>query len=256
MDMARTIIIGDIHGCLDELVALVAKLRLTSEDRLITCGDLVDRGPDSPGVVRYLMQNGAEVVLGNHDSKLARYAHHVAKTKIDPKYKNPMQHSEERETIVSQLSAEEVEWLGSRPAYIRLSDLNKIVVHAGVLCDDRVERQTKEVLTMIRYVSRTAPHKMLSLVMPGYEAPEDSAYWTSVYRGTSDIVFGHNVADLNRPVAIRCPGGAMAYGIDTGVCFGGHLTAMVIDNESGDHHYVQVPAKERYVHYEVIRPNF
>jgi bis(5'-nucleosyl)-tetraphosphatase (symmetrical) len=256
MTMARTIIVGDVHGCLSELKALVAKLQLNSEDRLIACGDLVDRGPDSAGVVRYLMAIGAESVMGNHDSKLVRYAAHEHKAKLNPQYRNPMQYSAEREDITSNLGEEELAWLAKLPSFIRLRDLNKIVVHAGVLDNDNVETQTREVLTMVRYVSKTPPGKMLSLVMPGYKAPENSTYWTGMYKGTTDIVFGHNVADLHRPVAIRCPGGAMAYGIDTGVCFGGKLTAMVIDNFSNEHHYVQVAAEKTYASFEVVRPTF
>lgn len=254
--MSRTIIVGDIHGCLDELKALVAKLKLTSQDRFISCGDLVDRGPDSAGVIKYMRQNGFEAVAGNHDTKLVRYAGHVAKKKADPDYRFPMQVSEERDVTISCLDDDDLDWLANLPTFIRLPEHNTIIVHAGVLADDNVEKQSKEVLTMLRYVSKDTPHKMLSLITPGYIAPENSVYWTAVYRGHANIVFGHNVADLERPTAVRCFTGAMAYGIDTGVCFGGRLTAMVIDDVTGDQTFIQVKSNLVYSEYEVVRTNF
>jgi Calcineurin-like phosphoesterase len=51
-----TYVIGDIHGCPDELTRLVDKLPLNSSDRLIFLGDYVDRGPDSKGVISYLIE--------------------------------------------------------------------------------------------------------------------------------------------------------------------------------------------------------
>lgn len=250
--MAKTVIVGDIHGCLDELKALVAKLKLTEADRLISAGDLVDRGPDSAGVVRFMRENGFEAVSGNHDAKLVRYAGHIERKRSNPKYHNPMQFSQEREDAIAAMSHEDLVWLRSLPNYILLPEHNIIVVHAGVLVDDNVARQSKEVLTMLRYVSKDTPHRMLAL-LPGYQRPENSVYWTAVYRGNANIVFGHNVVDLQRPVAIRCATGAMAYGIDTGVCFGGNLTAMVIDNVTGNHNYVHIKAQKSYSEYEVIR---
>ena len=87
-------IIGDVHGCIDELLELIEKLgydgdgRHISEERtggerandgrkLVFVGDLVDRGPSSDGVLELLMrlceQDRAIVLLGNHDEKLKRY---------------------------------------------------------------------------------------------------------------------------------------------------------------------------------------
>jgi len=250
--MAKTVIVGDVHGCLDELKLMVAKLKLTDADRFICAGDLVDRGPDSAGVVRFMRENGFEAVAGNHDAKLVRYAGHVERKRSNPKYHFPMQFSQEREDAIAAMSPEDLVWLESLPSYILIPEHNIIVVHAGVLVNDNVAKQSKEVLTMLRYVSKDAPHRMLAL-LPGYERPENSVYWTAVYRGHANVVFGHNVVDLQRPVAIRCATGAMAYGIDTGVCFGGNLTAMVIDNASGEHEYVQVKANAQYSEYETVR---
>ncbi len=67
----RTLVIGDIHGCLTALKTLVESLELTPEDTLITVGDYIDRGPDSQGVIDYLIdlrKNHRLITLkGNHE---------------------------------------------------------------------------------------------------------------------------------------------------------------------------------------------
>jgi serine/threonine protein phosphatase 1 len=51
-------VVGDIHGCSDELKSLIERLPLTARDRLVFLGDYIDRGPDSKGVVTYLTELG------------------------------------------------------------------------------------------------------------------------------------------------------------------------------------------------------
>ena len=67
----RTIAIGDIHGCLTSLVALVKHAGITRDDTIVTLGDYVDRGPDSRGVIDYLLRLRREQrvvsLLGNHE---------------------------------------------------------------------------------------------------------------------------------------------------------------------------------------------
>ena len=67
----RVLAIGDIHGCSAALKALVAALDLGSDDVVITLGDYVDRGPDSKGVIDFLLQLQSAVQLvplrGNHE---------------------------------------------------------------------------------------------------------------------------------------------------------------------------------------------
>ena len=63
--MKTTLVIGDIHGCLSTLQALIAKAGPV--DQIISVGDLIDRGPDSLGVVKYCIDNNIQVCLGNHE---------------------------------------------------------------------------------------------------------------------------------------------------------------------------------------------
>ena len=78
MTALRTIFIGDVHGCLTELDALLACLEPREGDRLCFTGDLVDRGPDSLGVVRRVRAllaqfPGSACIIGNHEEKTLRY---------------------------------------------------------------------------------------------------------------------------------------------------------------------------------------
>jgi len=72
--MPRTIAIGDIHGCLDALNALLYAIQPTPEDTIITVGDYVDRGPDSRGVIERLLELEKTThlvpLLGNHEEML------------------------------------------------------------------------------------------------------------------------------------------------------------------------------------------
>ena len=76
----RKVVIGDVHGCLEELITLIAKLNLNETDEVVFVGDLLNKGPDSFGVWRYVQErnnfNGAKVVFcwGNHEDKHYRYA--------------------------------------------------------------------------------------------------------------------------------------------------------------------------------------
>jgi hypothetical protein len=71
---SKLIIIGDVHGCLDELKILLDKCLYKKGDALIFVGDLVNKGPSSAGVVKFVREIGACCVRGNHDdAALAKY---------------------------------------------------------------------------------------------------------------------------------------------------------------------------------------
>lgn len=72
-------VVGDIHGCLDELARLLESLPLESPDRLIFLGDYIDRGPNSQGVISYLLERQSRQDLsmiflkGNHEDMFLSY---------------------------------------------------------------------------------------------------------------------------------------------------------------------------------------
>ena len=64
----RRVYVGDVHGCLSELDALLERVEFRAgTDRLCSVGDLVNKGPDSHGVLRRMIDLGAIAVRGNHD---------------------------------------------------------------------------------------------------------------------------------------------------------------------------------------------
>ena len=123
-----TYVIGDVHGCLGTLEALFARLPFdAATDRLWMVGDLVNRGPDSAGVLRWARGKERELgerfvaVLGNHD------IHLLARVDgTDPR---------SRDTLDGVLAApdrsELIDWLYGRPLLHRDGDV--VLVHAGLL---------------------------------------------------------------------------------------------------------------------------
>jgi len=130
----RHIIVGDIHGMTTELKALVKVVGLTKDDVLVFVGDLVDKGPDSPGTVafaRELREQGFTVVLvlGNHEEKHARFRAAFAKAGDKVKMKG----LDELKAITAALSDADVAFLDSAVPFHRILDHNALVVHGGIL---------------------------------------------------------------------------------------------------------------------------
>jgi len=250
----RTIVVGDVHGCLTELKALLDKVQFDpGADRLIVAGDLVDRGPDSAGVVRFVREHG-ECVLGNHEGKLLRRARHLARARRDKNYRNPMKPDLDQEYTIQNLSQDDLNWLSELPGLIRLPENNAIIVHAGMTPGRDPETLPLEILTMVRFISESK-HMMLPLLMPGFRQPPQSVYWAEVYDGPEDVLFGHNVVGRGEPKTWNGSNSRGAcHGIDTGCVFGGKLTAVLLEkdevlSERETLRFVQVDALEEYASY-------
>jgi bis(5'-nucleosyl)-tetraphosphatase (symmetrical) len=118
--------IGDVQGCDSSLGALLEELKFSADrDSVWFVGDLVNRGPDSLGVLRRIRSLGdaATVILGNHDLHLLAVAHGGARLRHD-------------DTLDSVLSAPDrgalLEWLGNQPLLHEDPALNACMVHAGL----------------------------------------------------------------------------------------------------------------------------
>ncbi|RMG29346.1 MAG: symmetrical bis(5'-nucleosyl)-tetraphosphatase, partial [Gammaproteobacteria bacterium] len=118
--------IGDVQGCYDDLQRLLERLRFDpAQDRLWFTGDLVNRGPHSLEVLRFVRALGdrAVTVLGNHDLHLLAVAH-------DPSRAHP------RDTLHAVLDApdgaELIDWLRTRPFLHEDPDLGLALLHAGL----------------------------------------------------------------------------------------------------------------------------
>lgn len=250
----RTMIVGDPHGCIEEFNELVKLLEYKKGlDRLVIAGDVFDRGPDSIGMLRKLQELGAILVLGNHDEKHLRYAIHEGRKIGNPRYKNPMKpFYGSRLEVQKALTKDDLDFLLSAPLLYRL-DTKWVVVHAGMESKP-VSLQSKAVLR-VRYVDEKTG-EMISLGSKDsspYDQPPNSVYWTEKWEGPESVFYGHNVHSLEIPKLTysKRDSGIVTVGLDTGCCFGGHLTAAVLESISTDNalmftKHVQVKAKQAY----------
>jgi bis(5'-nucleosyl)-tetraphosphatase (symmetrical) len=235
----RTAVIGDVHGCLEELDELLARLAPRASDRLVFVGDLMDRGPDPVGVVRRVRALGAECVFGNHEDKHVRWASHEAKRRARPNYRNPMKSMGPSDAAANAaLTHEEVAWLASLPSWLDLGD-GWLAVHAGFEPEVGLEAQRRAVVARVRWVD--ARGRMKGGDDPTVQPP-DTTLWSEAWPGPQSVVYGHHVLSLERPRVDRPAPGVECWGIDTGCCFGGRLTALVLP----ERRVVQVEARAAY----------
>lgn len=238
-------IIGDVHGCADELETLLGQLgydvrwdgktvAVTPPEgrKAIFIGDLVDRGPRSPDALRIakaMVDAGqALAVIGNHDDKLKR-------------------HLDRRNVKVSHGLAETIEQLGEEPAEFHqemrdwldglvshyVLDGGKLVVaHAG-LKEEMQGRASGAVRSFAMYGETSGEIDEFGLPI--------RYNWAADYKGPAKVVYGHTpVLEAGWVNGTIC--------IDTGCCFGGKLTALRYPEMD----LVSVPAAK--VYYEPIRP--
>lgn len=201
----RTIIVGDVHGCAAEVEDLLGRVAFSSSDQLVFVGDLVNKGPDSSGVLRLVRELGARAVLGNHEHRLI--GAHVARREgqTGPRL-NAFQ-----EELVRSFTEEEWKQLEALPLKVDLPEHGIRVVHAGVV--PGVPFEELDVLTVTR---------MRSIKKDGSPSDKWGTLWGTLWKGPPHVVFGHNA----RKVPQLHPA---ATGLDTGCVYGGKLTALVLD---------------------------
>jgi diadenosine tetraphosphatase ApaH/serine/threonine PP2A family protein phosphatase len=203
-----TLIVGDVHGCAEELAALV---RSVQPERLVLVGDLYTKGPDPAGVRALVRDHGASAVLGNHDARLQDAL--VGRRKRD----------EAAARCIATLDAADRAWrahLDTLPLFLEVAGVT--VVHAGLHPSGSLERTTREAAISMRRWPGTGPS----------DPP-----WTSVYEGGRVVVYGH---DAKRGLTrVERGGRPLLVGLDSGCVYGGALTGWVPEEDR----YVQVPAR-------------
>ncbi len=214
---SRTIVIGDLHGCHDEAVELLDRLAVTSSDRVIFAGDLVDRGPRRRECVELAMTH--ECILGNHEEK------HLQQRRKPVDQLIP-DHAATRRVLDDSHFA----YLSKLPLSIRLPEANAVVVHAGVLPGIPIEKQLPHTLLHAQCVQ---PPQTKSF-WPS-KAPAGWTFWTNHWNGPERVIFGHSV--LDKPLVSE-----WAVGIDTGCVHGRELTAVVLPEWK----LVSVPARKNH----------
>lgn len=214
-------VIGDVHGCAQELSELLQLLACGPGDRIVLAGDLVAKGPDSRGVLALCREHRALSVLGNHDAHVLRWKQALdaglAPPQLRPSHAN----------VARELDRADWALLAALPYYLRLPELHALVVHAGIVPGIPLERQDPNMLLNLRTIRPDGR---------GSRGEDDGVLWGTLYEGPELIVFGHHArAGLQRhPFAI---------GLDTGCVYGGRLTACVLPEAR----LVSVPARRAYV---------
>ena len=241
-------IIGDVHGCFDELVALLESLGyrikpLNAEGngyavahpegrKAVFVGDLVDRGPGVVNVLKLVMSmvaNGTALcVAGNHESKLVRklkgrnvqVSHGLAESLAQLQLEPP------------EFQQQATQFMDGLISHYVLDGGNLVVAHAGMK-EEYQGRASGRVRDFCLYGETTGETDEWGLPV--------RADWAAGYRGNATVVYGHTpVAEpmwLNRTI-----------NVDTGCVFGGRLTAL----RYPENELVSVPAAR--VYYEPVRP--
>ncbi|MBM4048582.1 MAG: polynucleotide kinase-phosphatase, partial [Planctomycetes bacterium] len=230
-------IIGDVHGCHDELAELLGKLGYVGGTpppgrKAIFLGDLTDRGPKVCEVLRLVMQmvgaGAALCVPGNHDMKLVRklrgknvhLTHGLAETLARLDKESP----EFREQVLA--------FLDDLVSHYVLDDGKLVVAHAGMK-EEMQGRGSGAVRDFALYGETTGETDDYGLPV--------RCDWAADYRAKATVVYGHTPVTepewLNRTI-----------NIDTGCVFGGKLTAL----RYPERELVSVPA--RAVYYQPSRP--
>lgn len=230
-------IIGDIHGCASELETLLGKLGYVDGAHpqgrtAVFVGDLVDRGPDTPGVLRRVMSmvaaGDALCVPGNHENKLGRY---LKGRKV--------QHSHGLAETIEQLDGESEEFSARVREFVDglvshyvLDGGRLVVCHAG-LPEKYHGRTSGRVRSHALYGDTTGETDEFGLPV---RYP-----WAEDYRGRAAVVYGHTPVPtatwLNNTICL-----------DTGAVFGGKLTAL----RWPERQLIDVPAER--VWYEPTKP--
>ena len=145
--MARTIFIGDIHGCRFELEELLAEVGLGEGDRVVSVGDTVVRGPDPSGTLKVLRSVGALGVRGNHEDRLIRW-YDLRGTKHAPTL------GDLTRKTARVLTRADFAMLKALPLWIDFPQHTLRVVHAGVAPGVAIEEQHPHTLMTVRCVTK------------------------------------------------------------------------------------------------------
>lgn len=150
-------VVGDVHGCIDRLEALISRLEPGTDDLLVFVGDLVRKGPDSPAVIEWVRDHpNAVSVLGNNEAKV-----------LDGAITRPP------------LSAEHREYVESLPDVVSFGDA--IVAHGGIDPRESLDDLDAETLRTVRSIPDGG----------GYDGP----FWFEQYDGPYRVYFGHTVLE-------------------------------------------------------------
>ncbi|KAJ5360451.1 Molybdenum cofactor biosynthesis MoeB [Penicillium concentricum] len=249
----RLIIVGDVHGCKEELVQLLEKVSFSRKggDHLIFVGDMINKGPDSTGVVELARQLSASSVRGNHEDRILLLRQHMVKTKTlatpddDEESRFDSRELDQR-ALARSLSDEQAQWLENCPVILNVGQVpgmgQVVVVHAGLVPGVELEKQDPSSVMTMRTIdldTHVPSPKKKGMNWAKMFDKHQSKLYSSLKTPTEDplantmtVVYGHDAATS---LSIR----TFTKGLDSGCVKGKKLTALVIE-DGGKQSIVQV----------------
>ncbi len=201
----NTLVIGDIHGCWDELQELIDQAALGSDDMIISVGDMVDRGPESPRVLRFFRDtHNTRAIMGNHERKHLR------------------SWRGETEAASSQLITRlqfgddypaALDYMETLPKYLELpqADLVHGFFGPGVPLDQQRDGVIIGTMSGETYLDRHL-----------------ARLWYELYDGDKPLIVGHRDYLRTKKPLLYPTAAPRVYGLDTGCVYGGALTGLIL----------------------------
>ncbi|KAI9367501.1 Metallo-dependent phosphatase-like protein [Aspergillus egyptiacus] len=237
----RLIVVGDVHGCKTELENLLNEVSFdNATDHLIFTGDLIEKGPDSLGVVDLARQYNASCVRGNHEDRVLTLRHDMLRANMtgDSMDIGHPQNSKSRQ-LARELSEDQANYLDACPVILDVGEITNmgqvVVVHAGLVSGVELEKQDPYSVMNMLTVD-------LSTHTPS-TSRKTGTKWTKLFNrhqavslgsktGVTTVIYGHDAkTGLNLKEYTK--------GLDSGCVKGGKLTALVI-SDGGEQKTVQV----------------
>ncbi|XP_033748033.1 bis(5'-nucleosyl)-tetraphosphatase PrpE [asymmetrical]-like [Pecten maximus] len=205
-------VIGDVHGCYDELLELLSLAESEEQDRPILpvfVGDLINKGPKNADVLQKIKSMEAYAVRGNHDEAVLRQ---LLNRRNDPEYAFPPKYK-----WCKSLTDSDADFLTKLPYTISIPSCNALVVHAGLVPGIPLENQDLTDMIVMRNVERKEDGSLKAS-----EAHFVGEQWASKWPGPEHVYFGHDAVRgfQNFPFAT---------GLDTGCLYGKELTGLFIN---------------------------
>ena len=257
----RLVFVGDVHGCNDELSALITNLSFDpTTDHLIFTGDLITKGPESSAVLATAMSFDASSVRGNHEDRVLLSLSHLEEHQSSPSKK------EDKHTrLARELPSSQIEYIRNFPVILDVGTIpglgRTLVVHAGLVPDVLLQKQDPFMCMNMRSIDlsthfgselRAAPGRRdmkgglvewdrmwryyeRNLLPQRLKEQDEQTYAeTGVtsnqredWEGHTTVIYGH---DSKRGLNLR----EWSKGLDSGCVNGGSLTALVVEKVETD----------------------
>jgi hypothetical protein len=212
----QTLVIGDIHGCYDEFQDLLDRAGLSEDDSIVSVGDCVDRGPDTPAVLRFFREiPNALLIMGNHERKHVRASRHEVKLAQSQRISRIQ---------FGKTYPDALTFMSELPLYLDLPDA--LVVHGYFEGGLPLLQQRATVLC-----GTMGGDKYLRAQ---YDRP-----WYELYDGEKPLLVGHhNYSNTDQPFIYQ----DRVFGLDTDCVTGKALTGLLLPSFK----FLSVPSRANY----------